>query len=196
MKKGLREAIINKRNNLSEDEILAKSMLIFKKLKQMDYYKNATRIMLYISFNNEVLTDIIIEDIIQSGKQVFMPVTVPRTKDIIVSELINKNDDLEIGTFGVLEPKKDKLRPHPPHDLDLVIVPGVAFDSRGYRIGYGAGYYDRFLPNVPTFVPKVSLAFDLQLINRVPKDDYDIPVEHIITESQYINCVDNLKENC
>lgn len=144
--------------------------------------------MLFISFNNEVLTKPIIDNSIKHEKQVFIPVTVPKTKEIIVSELLNFEEDLEVGTFGLLEPKKDFLRPYSPEQLDLIIVPGVAFDSRGYRIGYGAGYYDRFLAKIDNDVPKISLAFDMQIINHVPNEEYDIPVDYIITESNFIEC--------
>ena len=189
LKKEIRNKIINNRNNLTEIEITEKSNIIFHKLKEMDLYKNAHNVMLYISFNNEVTTNTIIEDLFHANKRVFIPVTVSETKELIVSELLSLEEDLEIGNFGVLEPKKACLRPFSPKELDLIIVPGVAFDSRGYRIGYGAGYYDRFLPQVPNNVPKVSIAFDLQIIDFVPSETYDIPVEYIITENRTIKCI-------
>ncbi|QUH25676.1 5-formyltetrahydrofolate cyclo-ligase [Serpentinicella alkaliphila] len=188
MKKEIRNKIINNRSNLTEIEIIEKSNIIFRKLKEIDIYKNASNVMLYISFNNEVLTKPIIEDLFQANKRVFIPVTISETKELIVSELLSIEGDLEIGNFGVLEPKKNCLRPFSPHELDLIIVPGVAFDPRGYRIGYGAGYYDRFLPQVPNNVPKASIAFDLQIIDFVPSETYDMPVEYIITENRTIKC--------
>ena len=74
-----------------------------------------------------------------------------------------------------------------PSEVDLIIVPGVAFDKCGYRIGYGGGYYDRFLSNLD-HVTKISLAFNMQLIDKIPTDHFDIPVNYIITEKEIINC--------
>lgn len=191
MKKILREQIIQERNRLTHNEVSLKSHKILTKLFEFPFYQKANKIMLYIAFNNEVLTEPIIHNLFLNKKRVFIPVTIPKTKELIVSELLSLENDLAIGAFGLLEPKKGSLRPFSPQNIDLVIVPGLAFDSRGYRIGYGAGYYDRFLLHVPEHVPKVSLAFDLQIIDRVPQNNYDVPVQYIITETQNIHCTSN-----
>lgn len=186
MKKEIRKKILQLKESLSEQEIQKKSSDIFNTLSNMEFYNNANNVMLYVSFGSEVLTKPIIDDLLQQGKRVFVPVTAPKTKELIVSELKSFEDDLKVGHFGVMEPKKDALRPVDPTIIDLIIVPGVAFDKEGYRIGYGGGYYDRFIPRLADKTPKVSLAFEMQLIDKVPKDKYDIPVEYMITEKQFI----------
>ncbi len=186
MKKEIRKKILQLKESLSEQEIQKKSSAIFNTLSNMKLYTNANNVMLYVSFGSEVLTKPIIDDLLQQGKRVFVPVAVPKTKELIVSELKSFEDDLEIGHFGVMEPKKDALRPVDPTIIDLIVVPGVAFDKEGYRVGYGGGYYDRFIPRLTDQTPKVSLAFEMQLIDKVPTDKYDIPVEYIITEKQFI----------
>lgn len=186
MKKEIRKKILQLKESLSEQEIQKKSSAIFNTLSNMKFYTNANNVMLYVSFGSEVLTKPIIDDLLQQRKRVFVPVTVPKTKELIVSELKSFEDDLEIGHFGVMEPKKDALRPVDPTIIDLIVVPGVAFDKEGYRVGYGGGYYDRFIPRLTDQTPKVSLAFEMQLIDKVPTDKYDIPVEYIITEKQSI----------
>lgn len=188
MKKNLRKELLKKRNLLSKEEIHHKSLLITEKLKSRSFYKDAKHIMLYLSFDSEVLTNFIIEDLMNSNKKVYIPLTVPKTRELIVSELINLEEDLEVGNFGVLEPKKEAIRPVSVDLLDLVIVPGVGFEKSGYRIGYGGGYYDRFLPKISVKTPKVALAFEVQMIEKVPTDEYDFPVDYIITEEEIIDC--------
>ncbi len=146
--------------------------------------------MVYIPLEeeNEVLTESIIDDLSSRGKRMFVPLTVHKTKEIIVSELKDIKKDLRVGNFGVMEPKKEATRPVEPSILDLVIVPGVVFDKKGYRIGHGAGYYDRFLPRLPEKTVTVSLAFDMQLVDWVPTEKHDMAVKYIITEKQFIKC--------
>lgn len=191
MKKEIREAILHEKMKFSETAVKEKSLAIFNTLRETDFYKNADNIMAYIPLENEneVPTELIIDDFFDRGKRVFIPLTVHKTKGLIVSELKDIERDLEVGNFGVLEPKKEAIRPVEPAVLDIVIVPGVAFDRRGYRIGHGAGYYDRFLPKLSGDTVTVSLAFDMQLIDKVPTEHHDIAVEYIITEKQFIKCI-------
>lgn len=188
MKKDIRKELLNKRNLLSQEEVRQKSLSIANQLKAHPFYEKANHVMLYLAFNNEVVTETIIKDLFDSNKKVYIPLTVPKTREMIVSELRNLEEDLEIGNFGVLEPKKEAIRPTSPDILDLVIVPGVGFDKNGYRVGYGGGYYDRFLPRLSRTIPTVALAFEVQMIEKAPTDDYDFPVQYIITEEQFIDC--------
>ncbi len=195
MKKEIREAILQEKVKFSKTVVREKSLAIFNILKEKDFYKNADNIMVYITLENEneVSTEPIIDDLMNRGKRVFVPLTVHKTKELIVSELKDLDNDLEVGNFGVMEPKKETTRPVEPSVLDLVIVPGVAFDKKGYRVGHGAGYYDRFLPRLSKKTVTVSIAFDMQMIDKVPADCHDIPVEYIITEKQFIRCIkDNI----
>ena len=188
MKKEIRKKILELKDKLPEEIIREKSDSIFNHLNKTEFYNKANNVMLYVSFGTEVMTKPIIDDLLSKGKRVFIPVTVPKTKALIVSELKNYDDDLVVGHFGVMEPKEEALRPVEPNILDLVIVPGVAFDLKGYRIGYGGGYYDRFIPRLSDKATTVSLAFDIQLIDTVPVSEYDIAVEYIITENRFIKC--------
>lgn len=187
IKKGIRKNILKDKDKLSHDIIVEKSRAIFDTLRETDYYKNANNVMIYVTLGKEVITPPIMDDLMARGKRVFVPLTVPKTKELIVSELKDFKNDLEEGHFGVLEPKKEATRPVDPSILDLVIVPGVAFDRQGYRVGYGAGYYDRFLLRISEKATTIALAFDMQLIDKVPTEDFDMSVQHIITESQFIH---------
>jgi len=188
LKKEIRKNILQTKDALSNEIVNDKSIVIFNKLSETNFYKDANNVMLYISFGKEVVTKYIIDDLQSHRKRVFIPVTVPQTKALIVSELKDFEKDLQVGHFGVMEPKEETLRPVDPSILDLVIVPGVAFDKSGYRIGYGGGYYDRFIPRLSDKATTVSLAFDMQLVDKVPTNQYDIPVEYIVTEEQFIKC--------
>ncbi|KAB3533545.1 5-formyltetrahydrofolate cyclo-ligase [Alkaliphilus serpentinus] len=187
MKKQLRLETLRAREALNSEEVLLKSSSIITIFKESNFYKEAKNIMIYVSFRNEVDTLGLIEEMIQEGKRVFIPLTVDKTRELLVSEVQDIKEDLEIGNFGVLEPKKEKERILDPNILDLIVVPGVSFDKRGYRIGYGGGYYDRFLAK-HNDITTLSLIFQLQLIDQVPNDTFDIPVDYLITEKELIKC--------
>ncbi|MBU5438492.1 5-formyltetrahydrofolate cyclo-ligase [Tissierella sp. MSJ-40] len=186
-KKALRKELLIKRENLTEKEILKKSNLITNSIYNSKVYRDAKTIMTYISFKNEVYTHNIIKKSIIENKKIVVPITIPETKELKISQVLDFSE-LEIGYYNILTPKKEFLRYIDPKDIDLVLVPGVAFDKNGYRIGYGGGYYDRFLDKLRKDAIKIGLAFDLQLIDKVPKDNYDKPVDIIITENEIINC--------
>lgn len=188
MKNTIRKEILYKRNELSMDDLMTKSKTIFRKLKTSPLYQNAQNIMIYIDFRNEVKTDLIIKDLLNDHKKVIVPISIPKTKGMLLSRLIDPKKELAKGTYGVLEPKKEYIRKVNPDILDLIIVPGVAFDNRGYRIGYGAGYYDRFFDKLSKDIPSIAICFDLQIVDKVPNDPFDLAVDYILTETQSIKC--------
>jgi len=187
-KKEIRQQMIQKRKSLSTKDLKEKSLQIFQQLQGLETYKNATKLMTYVPFQEEIHTTLLIEDFLKKNLQVFIPVTKPKEKQIIISELLDLEKDLETGHFGVLEPKPYAFRPKNPSIIDLIIVPGLAFTKSGYRIGYGGGYYDRFLPTLKHQPATIALALDFQIVDFLPLDEFDIPVDRIVTESQVIEC--------
>lgn len=185
-KRTLRSEILNKRKSLSIEEVITKSSAISSLLFSTEQYKNSKYIMCYVDFKNEVRTEEIIKTAIDEGKNIIIPISVVETRQLILSQLLDYDKELESSTYGILEPKKEFIREVNPELIDLVLMPGVAFDRRGYRIGYGGGYYDRFLTRIDDSVPKIALAFDLQMVPYVRKGRYDIPVDYIITEKEII----------
>jgi 5-formyltetrahydrofolate cyclo-ligase len=115
------------------------------------------------------------------SKRVLLPYV--KGKDLEISEICSLQD-VAPGKFKILEPKRKENAPI--SDVDLVIVPGVAFDGRGQRVGYGGGYYDRFL--VKTRAPRVALAYENQIVASVPAEDHDQRVDKIVTEKRVITC--------
>ncbi len=187
-KKILREKVLQKRADLSSKSIIEYSDIIAEKLYKMDSYKEAKTIMSFISFDSEVNTHEIIKRSISHNKSIVVPITIPKTKELKVSEVLDFSE-LELGYYNILTPKKEYIRFIDPSTIDLILVPGVVFARNGYRVGYGGGYYDRFLSKFEKKVDKIGLAFDLQVTDEVPTDSFDIPVDLIITEKEIINCL-------
>lgn len=187
-KKILRTTMLDKRGQLSHDEIIKKSNSISKHLYNTIYYKDSNFIMTYINFRKEVITRGIIQNSLKKGKDIGVPITVPNNRKLIVSKLEDFHKELELGYYNILTPKKEYVRKVEPSTIDLVLVPGAAFDRRGYRIGYGGGYYDKFFTTLRENTIKIGLAFQLQIIDKVPNDHYDLPVDYIITENGLIKC--------
>ncbi len=186
-KKSIRNIILSKRKSMSENEIISKSNKIIKTLIETDFYKYSKVIMTYVNFRHEVKTKaLIIHSLI--NKRIIIPKTIPETKELILSELKDYEQDLDIGSYGVLEPKSEFIRTVSYDIIDLVLVPGAVFDAKGNRIGYGAGYYDRFFNKLDKSIPKIALAYDFQIVDMLTPDKYDVPMDYIITESRFIQC--------
>lgn len=185
-KKLIREEILKKRKELSKETRDIYSEAIMNKLLSSSYYKDAKTIMCFVNFSTEVNTLNFIKRAIDDGKRIVVPITYPETKQLKPSLLKDLNE-LEPGFYNILTPKKEFERFIDPKEIDLVIVPGVAFRKDGYRVGYGGGYYDRFLSKIAN-VTKLAICFSLQVIEDLPTDHFDIPVDYIYTEKDIIVC--------
>jgi 5-formyltetrahydrofolate cyclo-ligase len=144
-------------------------------------FRRAKTVGCYVALPYEVQTWRMIEGMIAQGKRVAVPVSEPRTKRLSLSEVRAPARELARGRFGVWEPRPSARRPVPIRDVDLLLVPGVAFDRRGHRLGHGHGYFDRFLARVPKTTPTVGLAFRFQLLDRLPVTSRDRAVQTILT---------------
>ncbi|HED24827.1 MAG TPA: 5-formyltetrahydrofolate cyclo-ligase [Firmicutes bacterium] len=185
-KKELRRLIIDRRDQLTGEQILAKSLQIAERLFCLPAYRKAEMVMFFISFGSEVVTRPMVEKALEEGKTALAPRARPKTRELIPSRILDWDEDLAPGAYGIPEPREDKLRPCSPGDIDLLIVPGVAFDRTGNRLGYGGGYYDRFFPFLRSEVPLVALAFEIQIVPSVPVNGWDRPVDLVITEKEVI----------
>ncbi len=185
-KESIRKEALTAREALPVEDLISKSTNVAKQFLSTELYKNANTIMAYIDFRNEVQTEKIIKTAIADGKRVVIPISKVETRQLVLSEIINYDIELEAGAYGILEPRSKYLRETDPELVDLVLIPGVAFDTRGHRIGYGAGYYDRFLGKVRKDTSKLALAFELQIVDHACEDSHDVPVDTIITEDRII----------
>lgn len=189
LKKELREKILDIRSKLTHSELQEKSAVIFEKLKNLEEFKKSRFIMCFVDFKNEVITHGFIEECLKSGKRVAVPIiasAADKTKIMEASEVLDIGEDLEKGYFGIESPKKDRVRIIDPKELDFIVVPGNVFDPLKNRIGYGAGFYDCFFGRVRPDCSKVAVAFDLQIVEQVPHNEQDVPVDKIITENRTI----------
>ncbi|MFH1448803.1 MAG: 5-formyltetrahydrofolate cyclo-ligase [bacterium] len=186
VKQELRNKLLHKRNLLKKEKIEEKSRKIKERLFSLQEVSKAQIIFTYVNFGSEVATREIIMELIKQKKKVAVPLALPKEKRLLISEIKNMEEELEIGTFGILEPKVNYRRIISPQEVDLVIVPGVVFDQEGYRIGYGGGYYDRFLLELRKDVTCLGLAFQLQIVKSFPRDLNDLPVHLIVTEKETI----------
>ncbi len=187
MKEKLRKEIKEKRKKLSKEEQRKKGKEIKKRLFDLKEYKDAKTVLFYVSYNGEVFTHNMIKEAM-INKKVIVPISNKKDKSLILSELKNW-DDLKLGSYGILEPRKDKINEVSIDEIDLIIVPGIAFDEKGNRIGHGKGYYDRLLQK--SNAVKIGIAYELQIVDKVPTEENDIPVDIIITEKRTIKCKKN-----
>jgi len=185
-KKELRKQIITERDRLTDEEIAAKSATIAEKLFQLPAFERAEAIMYFVSFGSEVDTRPMVEETIRRGKIALAPKAVPQSRELIPSRILDWESDLMPGYYNIPEPRAGALRPYDPEQIGLLIVPGVAFDLKGNRLGYGGGYYDRFFSLLKPGTPLVALVFDLQIVPAVPIEEWDRRVDCIITDHRLI----------
>ena len=138
--------------------------------------------MCFVSFKDEVETHQLIKDALAQGKKIYVPYIIRPEKVMVPAEVLDFEEDLVPGYYDILAPREDNLRIKDKSEIDLVVTPGVIFDEQGYRIGYGAGFYDKFFSLLNPDVPKIAIAFSLQQTKELPKDEFDIPVDKLITE--------------
>ncbi|UMZ74574.1 5-formyltetrahydrofolate cyclo-ligase [Natranaerofaba carboxydovora] len=186
-KKRLRKEMIDKRKEIPIEEVDRKSESIKEKFISFSSYQKANSIMAYLPFQNEVDTMPIIKDAIKKGKKVTVPKTYPKTKTMVPALIVDLENDFAYGNYGVLEPKEDRLFPLEPTEIDLVVVPGVAFDEDGYRLGYGGGYYDRFISKLREDTILAAVSFEEQIVTKVPLDKWDKRLHLIFTEDRVID---------
>ncbi|MBN2021926.1 MAG: 5-formyltetrahydrofolate cyclo-ligase [Pirellulales bacterium] len=160
------------------------SRRIAQRLAGLPEYAAASTILFYVDARDEVRTRPLLAEALAGDKTVIVPYCVGDQLGLFrLADLA----ELAEGTFGILEPRRE-LRDLPARrvearEIDLVVVPVVAFDARGNRLGHGAGYYDRFLRQVRHDAPKIAMAFACQMFAEIPADAHDVPVDRIVTET-------------
>ena len=155
-----------------------KSEAIWRKLARLAVFRHATTVMCYVSLPYEVDTRPLIRRMLEAGKRVVVPRVSKRQLKLL--ELRDPDRELAPGAFGVGEPTARTCRPVARKELEMVLVPGLAFDRRGHRLGHGQGYFDRFLSRLPATVPTVGVCFAFQLCDRLPTSPHDHPVQTVL----------------
>jgi len=188
MKQAIRRELLRRRNSCSPEEGLDGSRIIADRLTTLKDYQEAEIVMFYASCGSEVSTDEMIKTALRNNHQVAVPLVRPEDRTMRAVLIRDPDRDLFPGFKGIREPDPGFGRELAAGDLDLIIVPGVAFDSAGNRIGMGKGYYDRFLKHLRRSAGKIAVAFENQIVASVPCDDNDIKMDMIITEDRVICC--------
>lgn len=181
-----KQAHENRRNQEDKDGL---SETIVRKFMELPEFQQATTVMYYVDVRAEVRTRFALPDALATGKRIIVPWC--NDEGELELFLLESMDELELGMYSILEPKQE-LRHLPekvvkPQDIDLIMVPGVAFDERGGRTGHGKGYYDKLLEHARPDCPLVALAFDCQMFAEIPMQSHDIFMDKVITESTIHN---------
>lgn len=175
-KQEIRKKIKQIKRQFSESQLKELSLPIIKKLFLSPTIQKANTIGLYYSLPDEVDTHDLIDILLQKGKKIILPKVIDDS-NIEMREYSNSKD-MEVGSYHIQEPIGKNFEDY--SSIDVIIVPGVAFDNQGNRLGRGKGYYDRFLKKIPA-TKKIGICFDFQMIEQIPTEKNDIPMDDIIT---------------
>ncbi len=211
MKKKIRARLLRKRDSIPSELKIQKEAAIEKRLFELEEFRSAKSLLAYVSFRSEVDTTRFLQDVINSGKKLVLPVVDSRHKVLQLYE-VKATSELEYGYMGIPEPGVREDREVTLSDVDLVIIPGAGFDLKGNRLGYGGGYYDKLLsgiekigirdqglgiskekltpnpqPPTPLFL---ALAFEEQIEDEIASEPHDIKMDIIITDKRLIRCAD------
>ena len=181
----LRSYMVNKRSRITAKIRTEKSEIIINKLRSLQVYLDAKLILVYVSFRSEVETHSFINQALRDGKRIAVPLTISDAKLLLPCEIFSL-DDLAPRTLGILEPDKNNTNEVNRKDIDLAVVPGLAFDLHGNRLGFGAGYYDRFLPSLRKDAITIGVCFDEQLVEQLPVEVFDVPLDGVLTNLELI----------
>jgi len=173
----IRSKILLKLKTQKEEDRNRKSNVIRDKLLRNKVFKKAKVVMFYIPFGGEVNTEEMIREAKKIGKLICIPIC-KKDKETMQPAIFEDHAKLKKGPYGVLEPVREAFVK--PQDLDLVLVPGVAFDKKGNRLGRGKGCYDRFLNKLSKNTTSIGLAFDFQILPLIPTTSRDVSVKEII----------------
>lgn len=183
MKSEIRKANKIKRASMEKAEVLEKSSKACAVFLKSEIYKDVKQIMLYMPLGNETDTTDIISKAFADGKKVIFPITDAETGEITPC-YADENTQFTKGAFSVNEPRDMNVAD--VTEVDVILVPGIAFDRSGSRIGFGKGCYDRLLTN--TSAVKVGFCYEFQLCDKIPSEEHDVKMDYIITENVTINC--------
>lgn len=182
----IRSRVLARRDRSSLSDRLRHDAVIAHHVIGLAAFKEAETVLLFASFRSEVGTAALIDAALAGGKTVSLPVVRPGGRLDLYR--ITSREELQPGYMGIPEPPALEDREIRPDEVGLVAVPGAAFDRRGYRVGYGGGYYDRLLPQLAPGVLRIGLAYGLQIMDAVPTEDHDERVDRLVTEEGVIPC--------
>ncbi len=180
-KEELRQKYIDIRSRFKDEQVLVSSDKIRDRFFSLDIVDFKQNFLLYHSFRKEIVTYDIISYLLKIGKNVYLPYISENKTEIKIGQIYSE-DDLQLGAYGIKEPKvRNDIS---VTMMDVIVVPALIYALDGFRLGYGGGYYDRLLAKANDNTVTIGLAYDSLLHDRLPIDNFDIPVKIIITEKQ------------
>ncbi|MEE8399944.1 MAG: 5-formyltetrahydrofolate cyclo-ligase [Desulfobacterales bacterium] len=185
-KQEIRDDIERLQSTWVEKEVAEQTGKIGKRLYEFANFQESNIILLYIDHKCEVSTEAIIRKALDFDKIVVLPVFDAETQGLTLMKINNPKKDLKPGPRNILEPDASRCKKVPIESIEIAIIPGVAFDEKGGRIGSGEGYYDRLIPKLSITTRKVALAYENQMVQQVPIESHDKHVDIIITEKRII----------
>jgi 5-formyltetrahydrofolate cyclo-ligase len=182
-KKQARAEIRRRLRALSAEEKARKSKTICERVTQLPEFRDAKVVMLFASMPDEVDTSLLFARAFADGKRVVAPKCLTGHRRILPI-LLRSGADLAPGAYGIMEPTGSQSIP--VEEIDFVLVPGYGFDRAGNRLGKGAGYYDKFMSQPGFRATRCAIAFSAQLLDQVPHDEHDLPVQILVTEDRLL----------
>lgn len=188
-KRALRRRVLALRDALSDEEIHQRSAEIARRVAELECYRAARTRLLFASFGSEVRTDALLTETLASEARLILPRVARGRQDLALHEVADLQADLAPGTWGIPEPIAERCPEVALCEVDFILVPGVAFDRRGGRLGYGGGFYDRILRARQDLVDSgaaVAVAFASQIVDQVPRREGDVLVPFVVTEDEIV----------
>jgi 5-formyltetrahydrofolate cyclo-ligase len=188
-KLALRQRIIAARDNLTPTLRAHSSKHIVDQITDLAIYKSARTVLGYLNFGSEMVSEAWIRQALTDGKRVLLPRVNKASKRLELFEVKDLDSDVVAGTYGIREPVVERCgRFEALGEIDLILMPGVAFDREGGRLGYGGGYFDKLLAHLPHRPALIAGAFAMQMVAEVPQEASDYKVDYLITENELIRC--------
>ncbi len=185
-KSEIRRSTFARRDALSKEEHSEKSAAIMERLLGFANFLEARIVLFYMSYSSEVDTGPMVRKALELEKIVALPLVHSKKKEIVPFRIENLDRDVRARYRGIREPIPQRCKQIPVQYINLAIIPGVAFDERGGRIGHGIGVYDRFIPRLDITTRKVALAFECQMVPQIPMEPHDRYTDIIITEKRIV----------
>lgn len=188
-KQALRRSIIAARDNLTPTLRERSSKHIVDKIGDLAIYKAARTVLGYLNFGSELASEAWVRQALTDGKQVLLPRVNKASKHLELFEVKDIDSDVDVGAYGIREPLVERCRRFEAlGEIDLILMPGVAFDREGGRLGYGGGYFDRLLAHLPHRPVLIAGAFAMQVVAEIPQESTDHKIDWLVTENETIRC--------
>ena len=182
----LREKVLARRDAMDAATRAALSQAVLEEIAGLPAYRDARAVLAYAGFGSELRTGGFLRRVLDEGKTLLLPRVNREDKLLEVYEVGDPERDLQAGTWGISEPMPERCAVADPLNTDFVLVPGVAFDARGGRLGHGAGFYDRLIStSLPPRAWLVAGAFETQMVEEVPMDEHDMSIDTVVTEKAH-----------